>query len=211
MRGRVPVRRRRTSPADFDLMGRTTRAGDGVDQVAIGGPLAYRHEDDRLTSNSEGRAGRGAGLGRDPLPWRARQRPPDRPQPVRRPDLSSDNWPDLARNWLVGIDHPYDKATSEFMVTAPARYQVVSNGRLVEETDLGNGLRRTHWRESVPIATWLQTLGSSGLRSRSPGGGRRNPVEAWVYPQDRDQGFADSAGRRRRRSASSRPGGAVFL
>ena len=31
----------------------------------------------------------------------------------------SENWPDKARQWLPMVDHPYDKATSEFMVTAP--------------------------------------------------------------------------------------------
>ena len=30
----------------------------------------------------------------------------------------SDNWPNRARNWLPTVDHPYDKATSEFLVTA---------------------------------------------------------------------------------------------
>src|SRR5581483_3376227 len=71
----------------------------------------------------------------------------------------SDNWPDKARQWLPVIDHPYDKATSEFIVTAPAKYQVVANGLLQEETDLGDGRRRTRWKQSVPIATWLNALG----------------------------------------------------
>jgi len=61
----------------------------------------------------------------------------------------SDNWPDNARQWLPTVDHPYDKATSEFLVTAPARYQVVSNGLLQEERDLGNGRRLTHWKQDL--------------------------------------------------------------
>ncbi len=32
----------------------------------------------------------------------------------------SENWPNRARQWLPMIDHPYDKATGEFIVTAPA-------------------------------------------------------------------------------------------
>ena len=39
----------------------------------------------------------------------------------------SDNWPNRGRNWLSTIDHPYDKAMCEFIVTAPNHYQVVSN------------------------------------------------------------------------------------
>ena len=71
----------------------------------------------------------------------------------------SENWPNHARDWLPIIDHPYDKATSEFIVTAPAKFQVVANGLLLEETDLGDGRRRTHWKQSVPIASWLNALG----------------------------------------------------
>ena len=30
---------------------------------------------------------------------------------------------------------------------------------MVEETDLEEGMRRTHWKQSVPIAPWLFVLG----------------------------------------------------
>src|SRR5215471_4134628 len=79
------------------------------------------------------------------------------------------NWPTFARQWLPVIDHPSDKATSEFIVTAPARYQVVANGVLVEETDLGDGHRRTHWKQSVPIAVWLNNIGVAEFSSRHLG------------------------------------------
>jgi aminopeptidase N len=101
----------------------------------------------------------------------------------------SDNWPDKARQWLPVVDHPSDKATSEFLVTAPARYQVVSNGLLVEETDLGDGRRLTHWRQSVPIAPWLYALGVARFAVEHRPAWRGRPVETWVYPQDRDAGF----------------------
>ena len=102
----------------------------------------------------------------------------------------SDNWPIKARHWLPTIDHPYDKASSEMQVTAPAHYQVVSNGVLVEETDLGDGRRLTRWRQSVPIATWLNTLGVAhfSVDHRPPWHGL--PIETWVFHQDRDNGFA---------------------
>src|SRR5260370_1317248 len=64
------------------------------------------------------------------------------------------NWPTLGRQWLPMIDHPSDKATSEFLVTAPAKYQVVPNGTLQEELDLADGRRMPHWEQSVPIASW---------------------------------------------------------
>src|SRR5215467_4867985 len=70
----------------------------------------------------------------------------------------SENWPNRARQWLPMIDQPYDKATSEFIITAPAKYQVVANGLLQEQKDLEGGRRLTHWKESIPIASWLNAI-----------------------------------------------------
>ena len=102
----------------------------------------------------------------------------------------SDNWPDKARQWLPVVDHPSDKATSEFRVTAPAHYQVVSNGLLVEETDLGDGRRLSCWRQSVPIAPWLYVLGVARFAVEHRPAWQGLPIETWVFPQDRDPGFA---------------------
>jgi aminopeptidase N len=76
------------------------------------------------------------------------------------------------------------------LVNAPAHYQVVSNGLLVEETDLGNGRRLSHWRQSVPIATWLNVLGVARFAVDHRPAWRGIPIETWVYRQDRDNGFA---------------------
>jgi aminopeptidase N len=101
----------------------------------------------------------------------------------------SENWPDKARQWLPVIDHPYDKSTSEFIVIAPARYQVVANGLLQEEVDLGDGRRKTHWKQSVPIASWLNALGVAQFASHHAGRVRGIPLETWVFPQDREAGI----------------------
>ncbi len=105
----------------------------------------------------------------------------------------SDNWPDKARNWLSVIDHPYDKATCEFILTAPAHYQVISNGLKVEETDLAGGMRLTHWRQSVPIASWLYVLGVARFAVQAVDEFDNKSIETWVYYQDREAGFYDFA------------------
>ncbi len=105
----------------------------------------------------------------------------------------SDNWPNKARNWLPAIDHPYDKATCEFVVTAPSHYQVVSNGLLVEETDLSNSQRLTHWKQSVPIAPWLYVLGVAKFAVQHVGDFQGKAIQTWVYYQDREAGFYDFA------------------
>jgi aminopeptidase N len=103
--------------------------------------------------------------------------------------MFSENWPNQARQWLPMIDHPYDKATGEFIVTAPSHYQVVSNGVLLEETDLGGGVRRTHWKQSVPIASWLYALGIARFAVHHPGDVQGVPLQTWVFPEDRDRGI----------------------
>ena len=105
----------------------------------------------------------------------------------------SDNWPNRARNWLPTIDHPYDKATSEMIVTAPDHYQVVSNGLKIEETALPDGMLLTHWKQSVPIATWLYNLGVARFAVQHVDDYMGKAIQTWVYYQDRDAGFYDFA------------------
>jgi aminopeptidase N len=105
----------------------------------------------------------------------------------------SDNWPDKGRHWLATIDHPYDKAQCEFVVTAPSHYQVVSNGLKIEERDMEDGNRLTHWKQSVPIASWLYVLGVARFAVQYVDAFDGKSIETWVYPQDRDAGFYDFA------------------
>jgi aminopeptidase N len=103
----------------------------------------------------------------------------------------SDNWPDKGRHWLAIVDHPYDKATCEFIITAPSHYQVVSNGLKVEETDLNDGIRLTHWKQSVSIASWLYVLGVARFAVQHVDDFDHKSIETWVYYQDREKGFYD--------------------
>jgi aminopeptidase N len=105
----------------------------------------------------------------------------------------SDNWPNKARHWLPTIDHPYDKATSELIVTAPSHYQVVSNGLLIEQSDLADGMRLTHWKQSVPISTWLYNLGVARFAVQHVDDYQGKAIQTWVYYQDREAGFYDFA------------------
>ena len=102
----------------------------------------------------------------------------------------SNDWPDLARNWLATIDHPSMKAPVGMTVTAPSKYQVIANGRPVEETDLADGRRRTSWREDAPIPTWQISLGAAPFAVVDFGTVRGVPLSMWVYPQDRDDSLA---------------------
>ena len=103
----------------------------------------------------------------------------------------SDNWPNKARNWLPLVDHPYDKSTTDFIIIAPNHYQVISNGLLVEETNINKDLKKTHWRQSVPISCWLYAIGVAEFAVDYVDYFDGKSIQTWVYKQDRDNGFYD--------------------
>jgi aminopeptidase N len=106
----------------------------------------------------------------------------------------ADNWPNRGHNWLPCIDEPGDKASVEFIITAPQHYQVVANGILVEETNLSNNKKLTHWKEDVPVATKVMVIGAADFAVNLAGMiDNCIPVYSWVFPEDRDKGFYDYA------------------
>jgi hypothetical protein len=100
------------------------------------------------------------------------------------------NWPDKAREWLPMIDHPSAKATSEFLITAPAQYAVVANGLLQEEVMLGDGRKLTHWKQSVPIASWLNAIGVEQFGVHHGGYVKGVELQTWVSHQELPVGIA---------------------
>ena len=74
-----------------------------------------------------------------------------------------DNWPNRARYWIPSVDHPSDKATVRWTVTAPAGRTVVANGVLVDRIPLSDGRVRTRWHESHPIAVYLMVIAAAPL------------------------------------------------
>jgi aminopeptidase N len=105
----------------------------------------------------------------------------------------ADNWPNRARHWLPVNDHPSDKATVEFVVTAPDHYQVISNGIQTEETNIGNGYTITHYKENVAIPTKVMVIGVAGFAVGYAGSSGCVEVSSWVFPEEKEKGFYDYA------------------
>jgi aminopeptidase N len=103
----------------------------------------------------------------------------------------ADNWPDRARNWLPCVDHPYDKATVDFIITSPDHYEVVGSGSLVEESCMPEHTKLTHWKEDVPLATKVMAVGVAPFASRLEGNVNGIPVWSWVFTENRKEGFFD--------------------
>ena len=173
--------------------------GLGMEVLAVtlgdgGADLPFRHEDDVLTVTLSQPAIAGT---RASVTVAYRGVPASGlrigPNKYGERTFFSDNWPNRARHWLPTVDHIGDKATCEFVITAPAHYQVVSNGRLMEETDVDGGMRLTHWRQSIPISPWLYVVGVARFAVQHLGEFKGVPVQTWVYARDRDAGFHDFA------------------
>jgi len=170
-------------------------AGMVVSRVEMDGrELGFRHESDRLFVDL-GRAVDAGERVRVTVHYSGRPAGGLRIGPNGHGDRTffSDNWSSRARNWLPVVDHPSDKATTEMIVVAPSHYQVASNGSVVEESDLGDGTRRTHYVNPVPTATWLYFVGVARFAVQEVDRYQGIPIETWVYWQDRDDGFHDFA------------------
>jgi aminopeptidase N len=103
----------------------------------------------------------------------------------------SDNWPNRAHNWIPCNDILTDKASVEFIVTAPDHYQVISNGIQIEETNLDKNKKLTHWKEDIAIPTKIMVIGVAPFAAVNVGSYNNIPVSAWVYPQNKDKGVYD--------------------
>jgi len=182
----------------LDLANKTTeRKGKGMvtDGIMLNGEaLHYTHVNDELIIQLPKGSSEGSVL---VFVIRYHGIPADglRIGPTKYGDRSflSENWPNVTRHWLPCIDHPYDKATSEFIVKAPSHYKVISNGLLLEESNLDSATRLTHWKQSVPVSSWLFVLGVADFAVQYVDQVYGKSIQTWVYPKDRDAGFYDFA------------------
>jgi aminopeptidase N len=103
----------------------------------------------------------------------------------------ADHWPDRASGYLPVVDYPSDKATVDFIITAPSHYEVVASGYMVEESDLEGGEKLTHWKEDVPLPVKVMTFGAADFAVQLAGTVDNIPVWTWVFPENRKEGFYD--------------------
>jgi aminopeptidase N len=78
---------------------------------------------------------------------------PDRPRQIWTQGESEDT-----HYYLPTYDYPNDRLTTETILTVPASWITVANGKLVSVSEASNGLKTWTWRESVPSSTYLITV-----------------------------------------------------
>jgi aminopeptidase N len=100
--------------------------------------------------------------------------------------VSSDCWPNKARQWIPCYDYPHDKVTQEMIVTVDSSYKVLSNGTLLGITQHeGEGKHTYHWAQSQPHSTYLINLSIADYAVIEDALGTL-PVNYWVYPSQKE-------------------------
>ncbi len=83
---------------------------------------------------------------------------PDKDYPNRPKQVWTQGESEDTRYYLPTYDYPNDRLTTETILTVPADWLTVSNGKLISTTDAGNGMRTWTWRETQPSSTYLFTV-----------------------------------------------------
>jgi aminopeptidase N len=104
-----------------------------------------------------------------------------------------DNWPNRAHNWLPCVDDPADKASLDFIVTAPAHYQVIANGLKINEEQLPNNQKLTHWKETALLSPKVMVIGVAEFAIDEVGSPDGIPVYTYVFPENKAAGFKSYA------------------
>lgn len=145
---------------NLDLLGLT------VDAITVNGaPASFSRRGQELTISPE------TPLARE-QPFTVTVAYGGNPQPIADPGIPFEavGWlhydeqgiyvfsePSGSMSWYPVNNHPLDKATYTFRITAPAPYVVAANGLLVDTIE--QGAQRTYvWEASDPMASYLATI-----------------------------------------------------
>src|SRR5258707_13065529 len=83
---------------------------------------------------------------------------PDRDYPDRPKQIWPQGESEDTRYSLPTYDYPNDRLTTETILTVPASWITVANGKLISVTDAAGGMKTWTWRESLPSSTYLITV-----------------------------------------------------
>ncbi len=176
-------------------------AGLNIESVTVAGrPLAFHTTEDRLYITLDRQYPSGA-----PVDFAVRYNAqprrglffvlPDKYHPHRPSQIWADG--DTAggnnRYWFPNYDFPNDKTTTEMLVTVPAGWEALSNGKLVASAaDKRAGTTTFHWLQDKPMSTYLVSLVAGEFDKREENW--KVPVVYYV-PRGQSDGIARTFGR----------------
>src|SRR5450755_1666703 len=118
---------------------------------------------------------------------------PDKDYPNRPKQVWTQGESEDTRYYLPTYDYPNDRLTTETVLTVPADWLTISNGKLIGITDAPNGQKTWTWRESQPSSTYLFTV-VAGELSELKDTWRNIPV-TYYAPKDRGDRLAPNYNR----------------
>ncbi len=80
---------------------------------------------------------------------------PDKDYPGQPREIWSQGESEDTRYYIPIYDYPNDRTTSEMLVTVPADWLTVSNGKLVGVKTESDGMKTWDWRQTEPLSTYL--------------------------------------------------------
>lgn len=183
---------KQTNLIDFDFGDLTTTA------VTINSqPLSFEHKNGKLRVSLPSPATAGTRL---TLTIEYRGKPKDglilTNDKDGKPSAVGDNWPDRVHHWIPTLDHPSAKATITFNVTAPAREEVVANGRLDHVETTANGQRTWTYSQGAPIPPYCMIIAVGQFARVEPSLTSLTPLSYYVPLSERhlaEKGFSPTS------------------
>lgn len=83
---------------------------------------------------------------------------PDKEYPDRPIQIWTQGESEDTRYYLPTYDYPNDRLTTETILTVPASWTTVANGKLVSVSNTSGGMKTWTWREGLPSSTYLITV-----------------------------------------------------
>src|SRR6266478_1976285 len=83
---------------------------------------------------------------------------PDKDYPNRPTQIWSQGESEDTRFYLPTYDYPNDRLTTETILTVPASWITVANGKLISVSKAADNMKTWTWRESLPSSTYLITV-----------------------------------------------------
>lgn len=157
-----------------------------------GSPIGHQHQEDRLNIDLPAALATGT---MDSLSITYSGEPPEtgfgsfvRSEHQGAPILWTLSEPYGAKDWWPCKQDLYDKSDSvDILLTVPDGQRAASNGLLIDETPIGDGTVRYHWRHRYPIAYYLVAFSVTNYAAYTdsvvlPGGTLE--VLNYVFPED---------------------------
>ena len=118
---------------------------------------------------------------------------PDKEYPNRPKQIWTQGESEDTRYYLPTYDYPNDRLTTETILTVPADWLTISNGKLISTTDVAGGMKIWTWRESQPSSTYLFSV-VAGEFTEAKDNWRNIPV-TYYAPKDRADRLSVNYGR----------------